>query len=295
MTRRGRGRGRGRRPPRRGRGYLFTGLLLGLALGLTIAWVLAPVRYVNTSPQYLRDDFKAKYRALIALAYLGNPDLTRARARLALLGDPDPALALAVQAQQAQTQGGPAEEVVALRRLAAALGHGSATATWPTPMTPAFPEATSPTPAPIPSLLPPTPTLASAIYTPTPQPTRAASPTPAVSPTPLPFFRVFKREPLCDPAHPGLVRVEVYDTDAQPLPGIAILVIGPQSERVIYTGLQPDLGLGYADFVLKPGETYRVRVQSGSETAEDLRGLVCRGAEGQTYLGGWEVIFMAMP
>ncbi|NPA30376.1 MAG: hypothetical protein GXO37_00065, partial [Chloroflexi bacterium] len=64
-------RPRRERPPRRGHGYLLTGLLLGFGLGLFIAWVLAPVRYTDTAPDRLRADFKDAYRTLIALAYQG--------------------------------------------------------------------------------------------------------------------------------------------------------------------------------------------------------------------------------
>ncbi len=138
MTPRPRGRTVARRrarPPRRGHGYVFTGLLVGFGLGLLIAWVLAPVRYTDTAPDRLRADFKDAYRALIALAYWGNPDLVRAQSRLALLGDPNPAQALAVQAQQAQAQGVHAYEVEALRRLAADLSR-AAGARLPTPPPP---------------------------------------------------------------------------------------------------------------------------------------------------------------
>ena len=290
------------RPPKRGHGYLFTGLVLGVALGLFIAWVLAPVRYTDTSPDRLRADFKDKYRVLIALAYQGNPDLTRARARLALLGDANPAQALAVQAQQAQRQGARSYEIEALRRLAADLSRaaqspsqsvvGPATAGSPTPI-PTRPPRTpaTPTPTKIPTSTP-TPT-----RTPTATPRATPRPTiePTHSPTPVPFFRVFRQEMVCDPLQPALVRVEVYDADAQPLPGVPILVLSPYGEQVIYTGLQPERGLGYADFVMEDGVTYRVRVQGASETADGLSVIRCRGEDGLPYAGGWRVIFTAAP
>ncbi len=285
--------GRRGRPPRRGRGYLLTGLLLGLGVGLFIAWVVAPVRYTDTAPDRLRVDFKDAYRALIALAYMGNPDLARARARLALLADPNPAQALAVQAQ---ARAADPRERAALQRLAAALVGQ--------PLPPAAPTATAipqpgPTtnlgaassPAPSPR---PTATVV-AVQPPTPTPTTRPTPGVTPSPTPLPFFRVFRRETVCDPAHPGLVRVEVYDAQAEPVPGVALLVLGPEGEQVIYTGLQPDRGLGYADFVMAPGATYRLRVRSGSETVDGLSAVRCRGEDGADYPGGWEIIFSAGP
>ena len=59
----------------RGPWYLLTGLVLGVALGLVYAWVLAPVKYVDTVPDMLREDYKAQYRALVAAAYMATGDL----------------------------------------------------------------------------------------------------------------------------------------------------------------------------------------------------------------------------
>ncbi len=283
------------RPPRRGNGYLLTGLLLGVGLGLLVAWVLAPVRYVDTTPDRLRADFKDAYRALIALAYQGNPDLVRAQARLALLGDPNPAQALAVQAQHAQTRGARTYEIEALQRLAADLSRAAGAGVALSPARPANAEP-SPTPTPttatLPAAAPPT---VAAVRTPTPTPSPRPTVVVEATATPALFFRVFKKEMVCDPAQPGLVRVEVYDAEVQPLPGVAIVVLGPQGEQVIYTGLQPERGLGYADFIMDAGATYRVRVQSGSETADGLGAVTCRGDQGETYAGGWQVIFTARP
>ena len=84
--------------------YLLTGLLIGLGLGLLYAWVISPVKYVDTSPASLRADFKDGYRAAIASAYLASGNVERAQSRLALLGDPNPVQALVNQAQQARNR-----------------------------------------------------------------------------------------------------------------------------------------------------------------------------------------------
>src|SRR5690348_319460 len=90
----------------RGSWYLLTGLILGLALGLAYSWIFSPVKYVDTAPYSLRDDFKDQYRNLIASAYLTDGDLGRAKARLALLKDDDPSRVLAAQAQRVVAGGG---------------------------------------------------------------------------------------------------------------------------------------------------------------------------------------------
>jgi Tfp pilus assembly protein PilF len=89
---------------KRGPWYLLTGLVIGAVLGLLYAWVVRPVQYTNTAPNSLRADYKDQYRAIIAVAYLANGDLLRARARLELLQDPDLYRVLAEQAQASRCQ-----------------------------------------------------------------------------------------------------------------------------------------------------------------------------------------------
>jgi hypothetical protein len=107
----------------RGSWYLLTGFMLGVILGLVYAWVIQPVKYVNTAPASLRKDFKDQYRALIAAAYLGNSDLVRAKARLGLLQDQDMFRALSEQAQRSLAASGSSSEARALGMLAIALGQ----------------------------------------------------------------------------------------------------------------------------------------------------------------------------
>src|SRR5512146_689064 len=123
-----------RREDNRGPWYLLTGLVLGLAIGLLISWVLAPTKYVDTAPFSLRSDYKDGYRSLIAAAYQSDGDLGRARSRLDLLQDGDPLQALVAQAQRSVAAGQPADDSRALAILAAALGQvpgGSAIALRP--------------------------------------------------------------------------------------------------------------------------------------------------------------------
>ena len=127
--------------------YLLTGLLVGLGLGLLYAWVISPVKYVDTSPASLRADFKDGYRAVIASAYLAIGNIERAQSRLALLGDPDPVQALIDQAQQARSQGDPTHSANALSLLAEALQQP-----------PTVPPTETPVPQPEATALPPEPT-----------------------------------------------------------------------------------------------------------------------------------------
>ena len=105
---------------RRGSLYLLTGLILGIILGLVFSWIVYPANAKDSSPRSLQPAQKDQYRALIAMAFVSNGDLVRARARLNLLGDPDPYVSLLEQAKQ-MAAFGETSEVTSLRLLAEAL------------------------------------------------------------------------------------------------------------------------------------------------------------------------------
>ena len=112
---------------RQGRGslYLLTGLLIGVILGLAYAWLVHPVHRGKVTPEVMRQEDKDRYRSLIAIAFLSEGDLVRARARLETLGESDSNQSLLDQAQRLETQGNATEEVRALLTLVKALNQGS--------------------------------------------------------------------------------------------------------------------------------------------------------------------------
>jgi len=101
--------------------YLLTGVLLGLVLGLALAMFIVPPMYREAQPAGLSTEAKAEYRLMISRAYAADPNLTRAAARLQLLGDEDIYTALAAQAQVEVASGGPQAEANA-RALAVLAG-----------------------------------------------------------------------------------------------------------------------------------------------------------------------------
>lgn len=101
--------------------YLLTGFLLGLAIGLLIAWMILPASYTDVAPQSLAIADKDQYRLMIARAYAVDQDLTRAESRLALLGDEDVVGVLAAQSQQVLASGENPVYAQALAALAAAI------------------------------------------------------------------------------------------------------------------------------------------------------------------------------
>jgi len=65
------------------------GLALGLLLGLWYGWRVSPVRYVNTTPDLLRQDYRDDYVLMVAEAYAADHDLGLAVQHLARLGASD--------------------------------------------------------------------------------------------------------------------------------------------------------------------------------------------------------------
>lgn len=110
---------------RRGSLYLLTGLVLGVLFGLLFARLFRPPFYFETTPSQLQADSKDQYRAMVAIAYVADGDLVRARARLNLLHDADLYNTLARQAQRILETGQSAEAARALGLLAIALQQAS--------------------------------------------------------------------------------------------------------------------------------------------------------------------------
>lgn len=284
-------------PDDRGPWYLLTGLVIGIALGLGFAWLVSPVEYVNTSPASLRSDFKDDYRALVAVAYLASGNTERARKRLVELKDGDLIGNLSIQAQAWQALGNPESESKALGLLAASFIQG------PTPTSNIIatnPTSTTPSPD-----LSPTPViiLTSALditITPTPRTGRTPSPTmtitplPSRTPTPTPgaAFVLQNQQLVCDAslAQP-YIQVEVLDAAGQPVPGVEIVVRWDNGEENFFTGLKPEMGLGYADFTMTPGITYTLQLVLGSQPVNGLTPIECEAPGAGRIWGSWRLTF----
>lgn len=286
-------------------GWLYTllALLTGIGLGLAYSWFVSPVTYVDADPSILRADFKDQFRIAIAAAYASNQDLARARARLSLLDDTDPIGELSAQAQRMLASGEPFENAQPLAKLAADLQQGFVSE----PFTPtAFPTFNTPN-------IQPTSTATEAILeateeivvttlptilfeqTPlTPVVDATRPPRPTFTPTAGPGapFALINQETVCQPdPQPGLLQFILMDARKRQTPGIEIIVTWDRGDDRFFTGFKPELGDGYADFIMQEAVAYNVRIVAGGTVVPNIVAPACTDPNGQTYLGGLLLTF----
>lgn len=262
----------------RGNWYLLTGLILGLIMGLVYTWVISPITEVDTHPNLLREDYKDIYRSLISRAYQANNNLPRAEARLTLIGDEEPALALAAQAQRFLAEGGDNEMARILAHLSAALQSAALAAITPVPPTgtASTDEESSADTAPSNS---------------TPAPTSGGFSSPTPSPTQSPPFILQDSSPICDPTlGESLIQIIATDGSGDGIPGVALKIsLGTDPKEVFYTGLKPELGLGYADFLAEPGLTYQLELPESGLIISEIEVPTCQTESEDSYWGSWEI------
>lgn len=292
----------------RGPWYLLTGLIIGLILGLVYAWLISPREYKNTYPADLRANFKDQFRGMIAIAYTANGNLPRALERLEYLGDENVARSLAEQAQRTLAEGNSSHEAQALGLLAVAVGQGATPATLISTINSTPPAALStnpgsipitPSESPISSSIPtleasPSPALTSPSASATRMPLATGTPLPTRTPSPTlgaPFV-IKEKNFICDQKLVGpLLQVLVEDQSGNPLSAVEAIVTWDGGEDHFFTGLKPELGAGYSDFVMTPGIVYTLRLAEGSEVVLDLTPSECETPTGSRYWGSWLLRF----
>ena len=269
--------------------YILTGLILGLIMGLLYTWVISPVEEVDTHPHLLREDYQDIYRALIARAYQANNNLPRAEARLELIQDDDPALALAAQAQRYLAEGGDVEMAKVLANLSAALQSAAITAA--TPSLPATEVSAQVQETESPSITLTATTNGEDSTRETSTPDGEGTPDSDSTPTVSPPFILQDSSPICDPTlGEPLIQVIATNSQGEGVPGVALEIsLGPDLTEVFYTGLKPEVGLGYADFLAEPGLTYTLEVPESGLVITDIEVPTCLTESETSYWGSWEV------
>ena len=280
---------------------VLVALLLGLGIGLGYAWIISPVNLTSSSPNLLRNDFKDQFRSVIAASYAATGNLARAQARLSLLSDDDAVEALNAQAQRV-TASGEFNQADQLAALALALENGGGAQppfVIPPTLTVAEVEAEPsitllPSPEDLSFAATETPQVISTqivetgppASTSTPRPTRTQLPTQGAP------FRLIGQDTVCDPnLQEGLLQILVFNSNRRQLAGIKIIITWDSGGEEFFTGLKPELGNGYADFLMFPDTSHAVQLAVGSEIATNLVPPDCETPGVDSYLGGYRLTF----
>jgi hypothetical protein len=263
---------------------LFLGVATGLALGLTLAWVVWPVRYYDTDPVDLRLEHKEDYVVLVGSAYAIDGDLARAEARLAKLEEKDIGSVLAGLAERYLQEGRDLEEMRSLAKLADAFGVSTSAML-----------VYIATPTPLPTLTPGGPSIA---LGPPPPMVPVSTPPAAVgmhgtTPMPEAVFRLLEKRRFCEDQDGGRILVYVRDEKGQGLPNVRITISWLEGEDEFFTGLKPEEAPGYADFEMQQGMVYNLIIP-GIEVVEGLNtefsAADCPNIE-QPVPSSWRLVF----
>jgi len=287
---------------------ILLALLAGLGLGLVYAWVIAPQRISNVEPSTLRADFKDQYRSAIAAAYAATGNLPRAQSRLDLLGDANSVEALNAQAQRMRAGDPSFERADQVAALALALenqtgnNNGNAVnenidvAPLPTStvvivenngevVTATLSLASSEVPLDL-TETPESIATETVIVVASPRPTNTSTPVPGKP------FALAGQETVCDPnLAEGLLQVMVLNANRRQVAGVEIDITWDGGSEGFFTGLKPELGNGYADYVMAPDLIYSIQLARGSDVARGITAPTCQSQNGQTFLGGIKLTF----
>jgi hypothetical protein len=98
---------------------------------------------------------------------------------------------------------------------------------------------------------------------------------------------------LCNPEQTSpLIQVEIQDAAGQPVPSIELVVTWDGGEDHFFTGLKPELGMGYADFVMTPEVVYSLHLAEGGQAVNDLTAAECLSEDDNRYWGSWMLTFV---
>ena len=139
----------------------------------------------------------------------------------------------------------------------------------------------------------------------TPTPTRTAIPSsvptatgtllPTRTPTATPGapYILQDQQKVCDPdLEKPLIQIIALDAAGTQVPGVEAVATWPGGEQLFYTGLKPELGVGYADIEITVGITYTLRLAGAGQSVSDLATFECEESGGERYWGSWLLTFI---
>lgn len=268
---------------------LLIGLLLGLASGLSYAWFIDPVQFINIAPSQLTPEDKTEFLTLVSESYLAEGDLALAQARLSWADLRQPGESLARLADEAFNAGGDPREIRALTALALALGSEPEAA-----------ELFAATPAPVLAAASrPTPT-----FELMPSPTPSLEPSPAITQPPPPptptvllaaegtLYELVALNRRCESDEPpGVLQVFVTDSSGNGIPAVEVQVQWEAGQDRFFTGLKLEVDPGYGDFQMEENTRYSVLLPGLSEPVLGIDSALCLTAGGQFTTPSYLLVF----
>lgn len=89
-----------------------------------------------------------------------------------------------------------------------------------------------------------------------------------------------------------LIQVDIKDAAGQPVPSVELVVTWDGGQDHFFTGLQSELGLGYADFVMTPEVVYSIHLAEGGQAVDELKAAECVSEDNSRYWGSWFLTFV---
>lgn len=273
-------------------GWLFIGVVLGLALSLYYAWVINPVVYTNANPERLSEAYQRDYIVLVSQSYAQNDNWAEAEWRLAQLRDPNLVQTVGnLLDAEVKAQNNP-ELIRNLATMARQLGvQGQAVAIF-APTLP--PNDLLPTPTIAAGLIEETAVSVSDILTPTAAqplatsiPTATPIPTRVATATPQPNYRLLDQVALCEGENITHIEVVTVDAFLNEIAGVEVLVATQENIDHFFTGFKPEKSIGYGDFEMERETSYSVKIADGSPEVSGLRIETCDSG----LAGGWRLTF----
>lgn len=249
-------------------GVLIIGLVLGLAAGLVYTWGISPPEYYDTYPPLLDKAYRVDWIQMTALAYGAEGNWNRMQLRLQGLPEAEIRPIAAAALEQAVAAGRPIITLQRLAELAAFYGVDTPAVHIYTGDAVVVPTPVAPVTSPTPPAVPPTATVNPPTATPSPRPTLAAV-SPISTPQPLTTLRIISQTFTCDVQPHITVSLMMSHTitvrrreqvEMLPLPGREIWLLWEDGADRAITGFKSEIGLGFADFAVKPGHVYKLYV-----------------------------------
>lgn len=276
---------------------LLIGVALGIGIGLYYTWEVDPVVEMNTAPWQLSSKAREQYVVTVALSYAQNQNVRLAFDRLRAASPDQDVWSLVADVACERVKTFPSDvdpnqyirTIRALEQLYRPQGaSGCADGMFPTPA-PMVIELPTPTVTRTPTITP------AASKTPSP-PIPTNSPVqatlPSLTPPPSGGYILARQRSFCDPAVDGVIEIRVYNRLGQGVPGVPVTVTwGGGESDTFFTGLKPERGMEYADFVMEQGRTYTVSIPGLVSPAPSVEAEPCQAEDGETLTTSYYINF----